>query len=460
VKARVLLVDDDQSFRETLEIGLKRRGYEIVARASAEDARAIVNTEDFDVVVTDLNMKKVSGIDLCKLVVGDRPDIPVVVLTGFGSLDTAVAAIRAGAYDFISKPVELDALTIAIDRATRHRRLGAEVKRLRVEIDQAKGRTGDEMIGQSPAMLEVRDLVERVADSEASVLITGESGSGKEVVARLLHKTSRRATGRFIAINCAAMPESLLESELFGHAKGAFTDAKSDKLGLFAEARGGTLFLDEIGDMPLGIQPKLLRVLQERTVRPVGGTSEVPIDVRVLTATNQDLESGIENGRFREDLYYRINVVELRLPPLRSRRGDILALARHFVERFAAQSQKKVTGLAPAAAERLLDYPWPGNVRELQNCMERAVALARFDQIGVDDLAPKVREHQRASHVLVATDDPSDLVPMDEVERRYVIRVMEAVGGNKAAAARILGFDRKRLTRMLERLGIGREPAT
>ncbi len=457
MKTRVLLVDDDESFCETMEIGLRRRGHETTSRASADAALATLGTDDFDVVVTDLNMRKVSGIELCERVVEQRPDVPVVVLTAFGSLDTAVAAIRAGAYDFISKPVELDALAIAIDRATRHRRLGEEVRRLRVEIDRARGHASDDVVGDSAAMLAVRDLVGRLAESEASVLISGETGTGKEVVARLIHRSSRRAKEPFIAINCAAMPESLLESELFGHAKGAFTDAKTEKHGLFAQARGGTLFLDEIGDMPLGIQPKLLRVLQERTVRPVGSTAEIATDVRVLTATNKDLESAIERGAFREDLYYRINVVELRLPPLRARSGDVLPLALHFVRRFAAEAQKQVIGLAPAAAERLLDYPWPGNVRELQNCMERAVALTRFDQIGVDDLAPRVREHRATSHVLVVADDPSELVPMEEVERRYVIRVMEAVGGNKAAAARILGFDRKRLSRMLERLGIVRD---
>jgi DNA-binding NtrC family response regulator len=451
VSTRVLLVDDDVSLCETLEIALRKRGYEVTTRASAEDAQSLVMSEDFDVVVTDLNMRQVNGIELCERIVANRADVPVIVLTAFGSLDTAVSAIRAGAYDFISKPVELDALAIAVDRAARHRQLGEEVKRLRREIEGAP--RFDELTGATPPMKAVFELIDRVSDSDVTVLVTGESGTGKEVVARALHRRGRRKNGPFVAINCAAMPEALLESELFGHARGAFTDAKTSQQGLFAQANHGTILLDEIGDMPLGLQPKLLRVLQERMVRPVGGNAELPIDVRVIAATHRDLESAIEEGRFREDLFYRINVVNIQMPPLRARGGDILPLAQRFVAEFALRSRKEVTGIAPAAAERLLTYAWPGNVRELQNCMERAVALARFEQIAVDDLPEKIRDYRR-SHVIVASDDPSELVPMEEVERRYVIRVMEAVGNNKTAAARILGIDRKRLYRWIERLGI------
>jgi len=455
--ARVLLVDDDPSLCETLEIGLRKRGHTVVSCRSAAEAQLALGGSDFDVVVTDLNMREVSGIELCRRSVANRPDLPVIVLTAFGSLDTAVAAIRAGAYDFIAKPVELDALGIAIDRAASHRALREEVKRLRVEAGRASRL--EELVGQSVAMQAVSDLVNRVADTDATILVTGESGTGKEVVARAIHRLSRRASRPFVAINCAAVPESLLESELFGHVKGAFTDAKSAQPGLFAQAHGGTIFLDEIGDMPVGLQPKLLRVLQERTVRPVGGRVEAPVDVRVVAATNRDLESAIEAGTFREDLYYRVNVVHVALPPLRARGGDVLPLAQHFIAHFAERAQKRVTGLAPAAAERLLAYSWPGNVRELQNCMERAVALARFEQVTVDDLPERVRDFRR-SHVLLVSDDPSELVPMEEVERRYVIRVMEAVGNNKTAAARILGFDRKRLYRMLERFGLAdRKPS-
>jgi two-component system response regulator HydG len=448
---RVLLVDDDAALCETLDIGLSKRGFTVRSRTSADEALRELDATDFDVVVTDLNMRGLGGIELCERVVGSRPDLPVVVLTAFGSLDSAVAAIRAGAYDFINKPVELDVLAIAIDRAAAHRGLREEVKRLRLESGRLP--RFDALVGQSPAMQAAYDLIERVAAVDANVLVTGESGTGKEVVARTIHDRSHRRGGPFVAINCAAMPEALLESELFGHTKGAYTDARTAEPGLFSRASRGTIFLDEIGDMPLGLQPKLLRVLQERTIRPVGGRDEVPVDVRVVVATNRDLESAIEDGRFREDLYYRINVVHIPLPPLRARAGDILPLAQHFLSHFAARATKSVAGIAPAAAEKLVAYSWPGNVRELQNCMERAVALTRFDQIGVDDLPDKIRDYRR-SHVLVSSDDPSELVPLEEVERRYIGRVMEAVGGNKTAAARILGIERKRLYRMLDRLEV------
>jgi two-component system response regulator HydG len=448
---RVLLVDDDASLCETLNIGLCKRGFTVKSRTTADEAIRDLDATDFDVVVTDLHMRGLGGIELCERIVGSRPDLPVVVLTAFGSLDSAVAAIRAGAYDFINKPVELDVLAIAIDRAAAHRGLREEVKRLRLESGRLP--RFDALVGQSPAMQAAYDLIERVAAVDANVLVTGESGTGKEVVARTIHDRSHRRGGPFVAINCAAMPEALLESELFGHTKGAYTDARTAEPGLFSRASRGTIFLDEIGDMPLGLQPKLLRVLQERTIRPVGGRDEVPVDVRVVVATNRDLESAIEDGRFREDLYYRINVVHIPLPPLRARAGDILPLAQHFLSHFAARATKSVAGIAPAAAEKLVAYSWPGNVRELQNCMERAVALTRFDQIGVDDLPDKIRDYRR-SHVLVSSDDPSELVPLEEVERRYIGRVMEAVGGNKTAAARILGIERKRLYRMLDRLEV------
>jgi two-component system response regulator AtoC len=298
-------------------------------------------------------------------------------------------------------------------------------------------------------MQNVGRLLDRIAESEASVLITGETGTGKEVVARTLHQRGRRSGGPFVAVNCATLPETLLESELFGHTRGAFTDARGARPGLFLQASGGTLFLDEIGDLPLGLQPKLLRALQERVVRPVGSDVDVPFDVRLLTATNRDLESAVEERRFREDLYYRINVVHVALPALRARGGDVLLLAQHFLEGFAAQSGKKVAGVSAPAAERLLAYGWPGNVRELQNCIERAVALTQYEHLTVEDLPERIRDYRR-SHVLVGSDDPAELAPMEEVERRYVSRVMEAVAGNKTLAARILGFDRKTLYRKLE----------
>ena len=453
MKAKVLIVDDDTSMCELLAEGLVQHGYEARWHASPHDALAELAERNFDVVLTDINMRDMNGLELCQKATEAHPDLPVIVITAFGSMETAVQAIRAGAYDFITKPFDIDVVAIAIERAVKHSALTREVQRLQKAVDES--RRFDELLGASPAMKEVYDLLERVGESESTVLVSGESGTGKELVARALHRRSKRSTGPFVAINCAAMPEQLLESELFGHTKGAFTDARNARPGLFVQAKGGTIFLDEIGDMPVGLQPKLLRALQERTVRPVGGDTETPIDVRVVAASNRDLETAIEERKFREDLYYRINVIHVELPPLRARGADVLLLATHYLEHFATQSQKDVRSLAPEAAEKLSAYAWPGNVRELANCMERAVALTRNESIGVADLPEKIRTY-RTSHVLIAATDPTELVPMEEVEKRYILRVLEAVGGNKTLAAQVLGLDRKTLYRKLDRYGSDR----
>jgi DNA-binding NtrC family response regulator len=399
-------------------------------------------------------MPGMDGLALCERIVLNRPDIPVVVVTAFGSLETAVAAIRAGAYDFVTKPVDLDALVLVLERAVQHRALREEVRRLRVALGDVSADGG--VVGDSQALRRVYELIDRVADSDASVLITGESGTGKEVAARALHARSRRHGGPFVAINCAAMPEQLLESELFGHARGAFTDAKAARTGLFIKANGGTLFLDEVGELPLALQPKLLRALQERTVRPVGGDSEVPFDARIVAATNRDLELAVEEGRFREDLYYRLNVIGLELPPLRARGNDVLLLAQRFLEHFATRGGKRVVGLSPAAAQRLLVYSWPGNVRELQNCIERAVALTSYEQLTVEDLPERIRDYRAPSN-LPSEGDLSELVSLEEMERRYIQRVLDAVGGSRTLASRLLGVDRKTLYRKLGRRNAGAE---
>ncbi len=395
-------------------------------------------------------MAALGGAELCERILAIRPEVPVVVVTGNASFDAAVAAIRAGAYDFVTKPVDSKLLALVVARAVQHGQLRQEVKRLRRAVGDTQ-RFG-RLLGESPAMKRVFDLVARVADSDASVLITGESGTGKELIARALHDQSGRRAGPFLAVNCAAMPPALLESELFGHVRGAFTDAKSSRTGLFAQANGGTLFLDEIGELPLEMQPKLLRALQERTVRPVGGNEEVAFDARIVTATNRDLEVEVDEKRFREDLYYRINVVRVDAPALRERGGDVLLLAQHFVERFAARSSKAVRGIHAAAAERLVTYDWPGNVRELENCIERAVALLRFDEVTVDDLPEKIRQY-RADRLVFAVDDLGEVVTIDELERRYIQRVLALVGGNKSRAADLLGLDRRTLYRRLDRYG-------
>jgi two-component system response regulator HydG len=451
VSGRILVADDDRSMCELLQAGLARRGFEVSWRTDATTALAAISEGDFDVIVTDLNMPEVNGLELCERVTANRPDVPVVVITAFGSLDTAVAAIRAGAYDFITKPFEMDGLRLTLDRAVQHHRLRDEVKRLRQAVTESRG--FGEILANSPLMRRVLDLVNRAAESDATALITGESGTGKELVARALHQHSRRHDGPFVAVSCAAMPEALLESELFGHVRGAFTDARTPRTGLLLQANGGTLLLDEIGDMPLGLQPKLLRAIEDRRLRPLGENTERPFDVRLVCATNRDLEADIEENRFRADLFYRINVIHVELPPLRERDGDVLPLAQHFVQHFSRAAAKPVTGVSTAAAERLLAYAWPGNVRELRNCIERAVALTRFEEIAVEDLPEKVQNY-RQSRVVVDLDDTAHLASMEEVERRYILRVLEAAGGQRTKAAQILGLDRKTLYRKLERWGV------
>jgi DNA-binding NtrC family response regulator len=447
---RVLVVDDEPDVCEFLGASLTQRGLDVRTTTRADSALEMATSEDVDVVLSDLRLDDMDGLELCRRIAEREPNLPVVVITGDGSLDAAVGAIRAGAYDFITKPIDVDALEVAIQRAVTHCRLTAEVHRLRDEV--ARLNLSDDMVGASPAVRRVRDLIERLGPTDATVLVAGESGTGKELVARGIHTRSRKSAGEFVAINCAAVAANLLESELFGHVKGAFTDARNDRQGLFVRAADGTLFLDEIGEMPLEMQAKLLRALQERVVRPVGGNDELPFNTRIVAATNRDLEQEIERGRFREDLYYRINVVRIDVPPLRERGNDILLLAQHFIERIAERSGRPVRGLAPATARKLLAYDWPGNVRELENSMERAVALAKSDEVAVSDLPTRIVEHddQRTDDE-PSVDSPAAVVPIAEVERRHILRALRACSGNKTQAARLLGLDRRTLYRKLER---------
>jgi two-component system, NtrC family, response regulator AtoC len=423
---KVFVIDDEREMTELVQLGLKKRGFTVVTFATGADALAALSEHDVDVVVTDLHMKGMTGLEVCQHIVADRPDLPVIVLTAFGSFETAVGAIRAGAYDFVTKPVEIEALAIAIRRAAEHRQLRGEVKRLREAVKTALGR--GELIGASPAMRQIYDLVDQVSATDATVLITGESGTGKEVVARAVHERSRRKAGRFVTLNCAAMPEAVAETELAQR---------------FVDASGGTLFLDEIGELAVAVQPKLLRAIQERK------------EVRIIAATNHDLEEMVEDKRFREDLYYRINVIHIPLAPLRARGGDVLLLAQHMLRQYAVVVDKKVVGLSPAAAERLISYDWPGNVRELGNCLERAVALAHFEEIQVDDLPDKIRNRTRMPSL--SGHDLPELLTLEEVERRHVLRVLEACNGNRTDAAKMLGLDRKTLYRKLLRWGVGDE---
>jgi DNA-binding NtrC family response regulator len=445
-KTEVLVVDDERDTCELLEMALARQGMQVTTCTNAADALEKIASRDFDVVLTDLSMPETSGLEICERVIALRPDVPVVLITGHATLETAMGAIRAGAYDFVTKPIESKTLGVVVSRAVQHRRLREQIKMLRAARDANQSL----IVGGSPAMRKVADLIDRVGDSDASVLIHGETGTGKELVARAVHNKSKRREGPFVAINCAAVPHSLLESELFGHARGAFTDAKATRMGLFQQANGGTLFLDEIGELPIDVQPKLLRALQERKVRPVGDNREIPYDARIVAATNRDLENEVREKRFREDLYYRINVVKVEVPPLRSRGSDTLHLAHHFLKVFAERSGKPTLELSERAAERLMAYEWPGNVRELENCIEHAVALARFDQVTVEDLPEKLRGYLAGSFVATA-NDPTEIVTMEELEKRYLLRVFKLVGNNKSRAAEVLGIDRRTMYRKLER---------
>ncbi len=446
-EGKILIVDDERSMCELLETDLRLRGHHPRWCQSAKEALEIVHDSDVDVVLTDVRMPGASGLQLCDELHRTRPDIPVVVMTAFGSLETAVSAMRAGAYDFITKPVELDVLGLTIGRAVERRELGLQVKLLSEK--QSAARPISQLLGDSPAMQHLYEQLPRLAASDASVLITGESGTGKELVARSIHGLSPRSSKPFVAINCAAISETLLESELFGHTRGAFTDARSHRKGLFLEAEGGTLLLDEMGDMPQAMQVKLLRALEENRLRPVGSDQEIPFNVRLLSTTHRDLETAVEEERFRQDLFYRINVIQLHLPPLRARGTDVLMLAKHFVEKFASKSQRPIAGLDQAVAERLLAYSWPGNIRELRNVIERAVTLTRHNVLTVEDLPEKVREHH-GSTIFIGSDDPTELVSMEEIERRYIAHVLKAAGNNQSQAAKILGVDRKTLYRKLK----------
>ena len=418
---RVLVVDDDSAMRDMLAIHLSRHGYHATTCASAAEALAIPS-ESIDVVVTDLRMPDQDGLVLCRALQARARTVPVILTTAFGSMEIAIAALRAGAFDFVPKPFRIEALFDVVDRANAHRE-----RRLAPSA---------ELVGGSTEIAELRSRIARLGASGSPVLVRGESGTGKELVVRALHAASPRAAGPLIAVNCAAMPAALLESELFGHARGAFTGAHDNAPGLFAAARGGTLFLDEIGELPLELQPKLLRALQERAVRPVGAAAEVAVDVRVIAATHRNLEELVTEGMFREDLYFRVHVLDISVPPLRTRGDDAIVLAKHFTAK----------PLSPEVAAVFASYPWPGNVRELESAIAHATALASGDRIELVDLPDRLRGWNAR---LPPSADP--LRSLAEVERRHVAHVLERVAGNKAAAARILGIERKTLYRMLDR---------
>lgn len=441
----ILVVDDDADMRELAQDMLRDRGHQVSVAGSGEEALKLLAEEDYAVVLTDLRMKGMQGLELLNQIKREYPEVNVVLMTAFGSVDTAVEAMKHGASDYLTKPVKKDELIRVVERVIREAALRREVDRLRKEV--RKEYSFHQILGKSKAIQAVFDLIRRVADSPTNVLITGESGTGKELVAKAIHYNSSRKEAPFVPVNCAAIPEQLLESELFGHMRGAFTDAKVDKRGLFEEAQKGTLFLDEISELPLMLQAKLLRAIQEKEIRRVGATKPIAVDVRIIAATNLNLADEVKNKRFREDLYYRLNVIELKLPPLRERREDIPLLVDAFLKKCAEAGGKMVKGISEAALAMLIDYAWPGNVRELENVIERAVTLSRGEKISPDDLPPAVQGARGDRRVL---DDAAEKsLPLHEVEKEYIKKILEKTGGNKYQAAQVLGIDRKTLYRKL-----------
>ncbi len=441
----ILVVDDEPEMRELVRDVLQERGHQVAVADSGREALKQLGEKDYGVVLTDLRMKEMQGIELLGEIKRSFPDANVILMTAFGSVESAVEAMKQGAYDYLPKPVKTEDLIRVTERAVREAALRREVNRLRREVH--KEYSFHQILGKSKPMREVFDLIRRVADSPTNLLITGESGTGKELVAKAIHFNSDRRDGPFIAVNCAAIPEALLESELFGHMKGAFTDAKTDKRGLFEEAQKGTLLLDEISELPLMLQAKLLRAIQEREIRRVGATRSVTIDVRIIASTNLSLSEEVQAKRFREDLYYRLNVIELRIPPLRERRDDIPLLAEAFLKKCAEASHKTLRAVSETALALMVDYAWPGNVRELENAIERAVTLARGEKIGPEDLPPAMQEARGDRRVI--DESAEHTLPLHEMEREYILRILEKTGGNKYQAAQVLGIDRKTLYRKL-----------
>jgi two-component system response regulator HydG len=440
----VLIVDDHVEMARVIADDLSEAGYQTTAIASGKLAIALLARENFDAIVTDLRIPDADGLQLLAASRKQSPERPVIIMTGFGAVDSAVESIRQGAYHYLTKPFETDELLIFLDRALEDRKLRRETRALKTTLRQRFATPS--LVGRSKAMHAVFDVLGRVADSSVPVLLTGETGTGKGVIARALHAEGKRAAGAFVAVNCSAIPETLLESELFGHKKGAFTGATHDRPGLFVEASGGTIFLDEIGDMPLALQAKLLHVLESGTVRPVGSEKELALDMRVVAATNKELRKAVADGKFREDLLYRLDVVSIEVPPLRHRREDIPPLLEHFLTQAKARHpESPVTSFAVDAVERLNAYGWPGNVRELEHLTERLVVLGRRAEIRAADLPP-LRIHHADSATLRFG---GEVLPAREIQRRYATWALARLNGHKSRTAEALGVDIKTLAKLL-----------
>ncbi len=445
-KPNILVVEDEELMRSILRQLLEGENCQVFTADSAENALAIFSTNEIAVTLTDIKMSGMDGIELLDQIKTIDDEAIVIIMTAYSSVDSAIAALRKGAYDYITKPFVNEDLLQTVRNAIRTKELKSENRALRRELKRKYSFA--EIIGKSEALQNVFRIVEKVADTNASILIQGESGTGKELIARSIHFNSQRAAKPFLAVNCGALPESLLESELFGHAKGAFTGAAADKKGLFRSSDGGTLLLDEIGEMPLVLQVKLLRALQEQEVTPVGSSTAVKFDTRIIAATNKNLETEVTENRFREDLFYRLNVIEINLPPLRARREDIPLLAKHFVAKIAREQTTTEKPIEPKAMSALVNFNWQGNIRELNNAIERAFILSG-EEIDLENLPPKIKLNARSNF---AMRDPEGLRPtLEEMERRYILEILKSVGDDKTAAAEILGIDLSTLYRKLKR---------
>ena len=441
--SRILIVDDEKSIRSSIDLILRRAGHDVECVASVEEADATLRSESFDLVLSDVRLRGASGMELLKRIQKDHARVGVVMMSGFATVEQAVRAIRLGASDYLAKPFETDELLDAVDAA-----LNSEAKaRPELVASPTPGRTSDEVVGRSKAILDLLDLVRRTATTDSTVLITGETGTGKELIGRAIHRGSGRRSRVFSAVNSAAFPETLLESELFGHRKGAFTGASANKKGLFESADGGTFFLDEVAEMPLSMQAKLLRFLQTGEIRPVGAEETRCVDVRLVAATNKDLEREVEAGRFREDLYYRLAVIPVHVPPLRERGSDIPLLAVHFLRGFAKKLAKDVTSIDPECMDLLCSYAWPGNVRELENCIERCVALSTDTKIAPLDLPLRVRDRSGPA-------DPSGVASLQGMERTHILNTLDKVNWNRRRAAELLEISTTTLWRRLKEFGI------
>jgi two-component system response regulator HydG len=449
-KNTILVVDDDMAHRTMLRTLISGWGYSVSEADDGDTAIAAVRERPFDLILMDVRMIKMSGLTALSEIKTFNPAIPVLIMTAFASVETAVEALKKGAYDYLTKPLDFDELRLTMERAMEHTHLKEENRLLKESLGTRFDRGN--LIGRSAAMTKLLETVALVAPSEATVLIDGESGTGKEMIAGAIHFNSLRKNSPFVKINCAAITETLLESELFGHEKGSFTGADRRKEGKFRQAEGGSIFLDEVSEMSLSMQVKLLRVLQEREITRVGGEEVIKVDVRVIAATNRDLIKDMESGRFREDLYYRLNVVTLHVPPLRERPEDIPLLAQHFLETFSQKNRKNIHGFTPQAMDRLLKYGWPGNVRELMNAVERGVVLSRSEYLDVDEL-PLILRDQPPNHQPPAKDDLLE-VPLDAVEKAAILKMLDSAGGNKSEAARRLGITRRTLHKKLKSYGM------